>query len=237
MQDLVKLAAPLWAGEAEIVRTYFDGRRTRDTDLRWLSAQAFKETRHLRVLPQSVQDEYWATGAVRTHPHGPAAGAKLTEEMKHFRLITGLIECLTGRPVVLAELLELPEETTLQDMREPYRAGTELERTVVDFTEGGGGAMYWVLARLDGGDFERRAAQAFQIIYDEEVLHGPGQIHAIARLATGAADWGRAEDIVVRVGRQRLHMRNEMFSWPLPTERLEAIGAGSIEPWPMPVAL
>src|SRR5262245_44008350 len=123
MSALLELAAPFWAGEAEIVRTYLDRPRAIDLDLRWLKAQAFKETRHLRMLPQSVQDEYWESGTVRHHPHGPEAAAKLAEEMKHFRLIAGLIEHLTGARVEMTDLLELPEETKLQDLRQPYRAG------------------------------------------------------------------------------------------------------------------
>ncbi|HXQ20060.1 MAG TPA: hypothetical protein VN812_00195 [Candidatus Acidoferrales bacterium] len=237
MIELVNLAAPFWAGEAEIVRSYLTRPRTSDTDLRWLKAQAFKETRHLRILPRRVQDEYWRTGTVRNHPQGSEAGAKLAEEMKHFRLIAELIEFLTVTPVGMTDLLELPEETALQDLRQPYRGGTNFERCIVDFTEGGGGAMYWVLARVEGGDFERRTASAFRLIYDDEVLHGPGQIHTIGRLANSAADWEHAEDIVARVCAQRLRMRNEMFSWPVSVERIAAIGAGNIDPWPMPVAV
>lgn len=237
MIDLVELAAPFWAGEAEIVRMYLAGPRTMERGLRWLKAQAFKETRHLRILPQPVQDAYWRTGSVQHHPHGAEAGAKLAEEMKHFRLIADLIEDLAGGPPGIADLLELPEETTLQNLRQPYREGTALERCIVDFTEGGGGAMYWVLARVEGRDFERRTASAFRLIYDDEVLHGPGQIHTIGRLAKRAADWDHATDIVGRVCAQRLHMRNEMFSWPVPIERIAAIGAGHIDPWPMPVAV
>jgi len=237
MIELVEIAAPFWAGEAEIVRTYLAGPRTVDKDLRWLKAQAFKETRHLRILPQDVQDEYWRTGSLQNHPNGAEEGAKLAEEMKHFRLIAELIEYLAGAPVGIADLLELPEETTLQDLRQPYRDGTDFERCIVDFTEGGGGAMYWVLARVEGGDYEHRTAVAFRLIYNDEVLHGPGQIHTIGRLAKSVADWEHAKDIVGRVCAQRLHMRNEMFSWPVSVERIAAIGAGQIDPWPMPVAV
>ncbi len=237
MIELLDLAAPYWAGEAEIVRAYLDRPRTVEMDLRWLKAQAFKETRHLRILPESVQDEYWKSGTVHEHPDGPEAAEKLAEEMKHFRLIADLIEHLTGAPVGSTGLLELPEETRLQDLRQPYRAGSSFERCVVDFTEGGGGAMYWMLARLDGGDFEHRTAEAFRLIYEDEVLHGPGQIHSLGLLATSAADWEHARDIVRRVCQQRLHMRNEMFSWPLTAERIAEIGAGKIDPWPIPVVV
>ena len=37
LQNLIKVSAPLWAGEAEVVRTYWDSPvRTLETDLLWL---------------------------------------------------------------------------------------------------------------------------------------------------------------------------------------------------------
>ena len=41
---LIGVAAPLWAGEAEVVRSYWSSpKRTRDSDLLWLRRQCFKE--------------------------------------------------------------------------------------------------------------------------------------------------------------------------------------------------
>jgi hypothetical protein len=237
MRRLVDVAAPFWAGEAEIVRAHFARPRTLADDLHWLRAQAYKETRHLRILPPALQDEFLRTGRVAAHPEGPEAAKKFAEEMRHFRLLTDLIAELTGRPVTLADLRELPEETRLQDLRAPYRAGPPLDRAIVDFTEGGGGAMYWVLMRLEGGTFERRAAEVFRIIYDDEVIHGPAEIHTIARHAADPGDWTRAEDAVRAICHQRLHMRNEMFLHPLTAARIGEIAAGKIEPWAMPIPL
>jgi hypothetical protein len=44
LKRLVDLAAPYWAGEAEVVWTYFQSpNRTRETVLLWLRRQCFKE--------------------------------------------------------------------------------------------------------------------------------------------------------------------------------------------------
>ena len=44
IHHLVARAAPLWAGEAEVVRTYWASpTRSVETDLTWLARQAFKE--------------------------------------------------------------------------------------------------------------------------------------------------------------------------------------------------
>ena len=84
---------------------------------------------------------------------------------------------------------------------------------------------------------ERRMADVFREIHDEEVWHGPAEVRTIAKRITDDADWERATHVVRDVCRQRLTMRNEMFSRPLSDARLDAIAAGSIEPWPMPIDL
>ena len=44
LRDLIDRSAKLWAGEAEIVRTYFQSAsRTRESDRAWLERQCFKE--------------------------------------------------------------------------------------------------------------------------------------------------------------------------------------------------
>lgn len=233
MQALVNVAAPSWAGEAEIVRTYFDRHRTRERDLVFLRAQAWKETRLVRALPPEQRKEAFTQGLAVDHPEGVSA-EKFAEELKHFRLLTGLIESLSGVAPPIEDLRELPCETRLQALRAPWRAGSPLERAVVNFTEGGGGAIYREIGRIEGGPFERRMARVFREIHDEEVFHGPAEIRTVAGHATGESDWAHAADLVRQIGRLRLRMRNEMFSQPLGEERLEEIDAGRIEPWPMP---
>ena len=44
LQRLIDLSAPLWAGEAEVVRTYWTSpARTLETDLLWIRRQCSKE--------------------------------------------------------------------------------------------------------------------------------------------------------------------------------------------------
>lgn len=236
MRTLVAVAAPSWAGEAEIVSAYFATRRSRERDLVFLRAQAWKETRLVRALPAARHDAAFASGLANDHPEG-APQKKFREEITHFRLLATLIEELCGAYPTLADLDELPEETRLQALRAPWRAGSPLERAVVNFTEGGGGAIYRAIGALDGGPFERRMATVFRAIHDDEIFHGPAEIRTLARHARDAADWGDAADMVCRIGRQRLRMRNEMFSHPLNEDRLDEIAAGRIAPWPMPVAI
>ena len=244
MRELVAVVAPLWAGEAEITRSYFfegrgeGGGRSRESDLFWLRAQAWKETRHLRDLPAELQQEWWTTGAIAVHPHGERAAEILAEEMKHFGLLAALIRLLCGRDVAQDELHGLEQDRVLQALRAGFRrSGGELERTVVTFTEGGGGSMYAVLESLDGSELDRAIASAFREIHADEVIHGPMQIHRIAQHARSVQDWERCRRIAVAICRQRLEMRNEMFGRPLSALRLDEIEAGKIEPWPIPIEI
>ena len=61
MSELVALAAPSWAGEAEIVRSYLAHHRSVAGDIRFLASQAWKETRLLRALPLERRAESLAS--------------------------------------------------------------------------------------------------------------------------------------------------------------------------------
>lgn len=220
-RELLHTAARAWGREEELIRAYFAHHRTGTRDLFWLEAQAYKETWDVRRLPEPLRAEAWETGTVADHPDGPEERAKLGVEMRHFRLIAELIEALRGRPPRLEELPRLAEEAALQALRDPHRRGSALERAVVNFTEGGGAVMYGVLSELQGSDFDARIARNFRVIHADELLHGPAQITAIDALAHSARDWKLAMDIVRKVGRQRLRMRNEMFSFPVDLTRFD----------------
>lgn len=238
MAAVIAAAAPYWAGEAEVVRTYFTRGRTRALDLSWLRAQAYKEARPFRDLAKNLQEEFLQTGAIRHHPDGAEAAQRMVQETRHFRLLADLIADLFGVTVTLSDLVVLPDDHKLQELRAAYKSqGGELERAAVAFTEGGGGAMFQVLSQLAGGEFEQRVAATFKIIADEEIPHGPMEIYAIARHARNESDWERARVIVRDISRQRLLMRNEMFGSPLSLGRLQEIDRGKISPWRIPLPL
>lgn len=238
MRALFASVAPYWAGEAEIVECYFHSRRSRAGDIAWLTAQAAKECYDFRMLPAALQEEYVRSGRLTSHPDGAEAAERFAVEMRHAHLLVDLLEELCGAPVDIRTLHPLPEDTALYALRAAHRAaGGALADAAVDFTEGGGGAMYWALSQRSGGAFECKLAAAFAAIYADELHHGPMQVHAISRHARGPADWVRAEAIVRDISLQRLHMRNEMFGRPLDAARIATIAAGDIEPWPLPIEL
>ena len=51
---LEAVSGNFWAGEAEVVRTYFARHRTRERDRAWLRHQAWKEIKQIPVLASAV---------------------------------------------------------------------------------------------------------------------------------------------------------------------------------------
>ena len=69
LHRVIEVAAPLWAGEAELVRSYWSSpKRTLETDLLWLKRQCFKE--------------FWGSGVTKYDKGGliPGSLKRLTEE-------------------------------------------------------------------------------------------------------------------------------------------------------------
>lgn len=237
MAAVVAVAAPYWAGEAEVVRTYFSRPRTQAQDLFWLRAQAYKEARPFRDLPQDLQAEFLRTGTVQNRPTDNETAQRIIEETRHFWLLADLVADCFGAKITLTDVVVLLEDRKLQGIRTAFRVqGGALERAAVTFTEGGGGAMFQALSQLEGGEFERKVAAVFKIILDEEIFHGPMELYTIARLVKRETDWEQVGLIVRAISRQRLVMRNEMFGFPLSSARMQEIDAGQILPWPMPVS-
>ena len=226
MQSIVAAAAHWWAGEAEVVRTFCAAPRPPAEHVPWLRAQTYKEWFPLLTLTCDTR------AALLRDGRADGVVGILADEWRHFRLLADLLADATGVAVDPATLVALPEDRRLQElrgaMRDRYGA---LGAACAAFTEGGGGAMYAALADLDRDPFERRIAAIFRVIHDDELTHGPAQLGAIVAALAGPDDLTIACDVVGTISRQRLHMRNEMFGWPLSPARCAAIGAGDIEPW------
>ncbi|HZT51595.1 MAG TPA: hypothetical protein VFA22_06670, partial [Stellaceae bacterium] len=67
LRRLIESNAPLWAGEAEIVRTYWTSPiRTRETDKTWLKYQCWKEYVGVAMGPGGALEENRLTGLGKT---------------------------------------------------------------------------------------------------------------------------------------------------------------------------
>jgi rubrerythrin len=241
--SLRALAESYRRAEAEIVKAYFDKRRSKKDHLHWLKAQAFKEHAAINPLLKLLGIFYLRfDGEVDRHDFEEIA-EKLAEETKHARLVMDLLEEIGGRKVTPRDLVWLPEDKKLARVRARYsktyaallhgsrtpsdkemrRKDEGLERAAVTLTEGGGGALYEVCVRLKKGAIERKIAAAFREIHRDEMDHKNAGARNLAQLVRRGEDFDRAAEIIRQVSSQRLRMRNEQFGFPLSEERIRKL--------------
>ena len=171
VRDLSRLADGYRRAEEAVVRAYFARPRSKKRHLHWLKAQAFKEYSALKPLLNILAAFHSRIdGGVDRHEFEEVA-EKLAEETKHARLVMDLLEEIGGKKLKPRDLIRLAEDKKLARVRARYsktfaallhgsatpsekemrRRDEGLERAAVTFTEGGGGALYEVCARLKKG--------------------------------------------------------------------------------------
>jgi rubrerythrin len=168
---------------------------------------------------------------------------KLADETKHARLVMDLLEELNGKKVTFKDLLWLPEDKKLAEIRARYsksystllhgsgkisakeirRNDESLERAAITLTEGGGGALYRVCSKLKKTGVDAKIAKVFHEILLDEVGHKNSGGRALTKLVKTKATFNRAVKIICEVSAQRLRMRNEQFAFPLSKSELSAL--------------
>jgi hypothetical protein len=247
IQALVAAAAPYWAGEAEVVRTYWGASiRTTATDLMWLERQCFKE--------------FWGTGANKYDRGGAFAGVMkyllgrqqeidrgfprgevldvlegLKSEFSHYCAFADIYDEIrpAGTPPITPEALaSWPAEDALSALRHSHqdRHGAVGLRAC-GFTEGGYCSLFDEGRKLKGrGGVEDKIAAACAFVYEDEFGHMLRGIVDIGREGFTDADWTLMRALVVDQLRHRIRMRNEQFGFPMTEPRVQAIFRGEIEP-------
>jgi hypothetical protein len=85
--------------------------------------------------------------------------------------------------------------------------------------------------RLAGsGDLNNRIATACKHVYDDEIGHMRSGFLGLSRQELSAAEWDEIAAMTRKILLQRIHMRNEQFSYPLSEGRIREIDAGRIQP-------
>jgi hypothetical protein len=244
---LIATAAPLWAGEAEVVRTYWDWPgRNRATDLRWLALQCYKEFRGSGVgehrnlgvfvgpLTELIEShERIEIDVDRRHVLGLLEG--LYEEFSHYVAFAeahDAIRCPDDAPLDPHATPDFPADAALTALR--YRAIAAhgaLGVRASKFTEGGYCALFREGMRLEGrGGHDALIAAACATVFEDEFTHMLGGIVGLDDEGLAEDDWRLLETLVGEILRQRILMRNQQFSEPLPAARIAAIFAGEIAP-------
>ena len=154
LKRLVDLAAPYWAGEAEVVWTYFQSpRRTKDSDLLWLRRQCFKEiwgsgvgdkNKGLFQGPVAYLSDVFPKIDSRVDRHEVLDVIDdLRTEFFHYCLFADIYDSLSGEKLNPEQLTGWESDNELARMRYEYREQRgKLGYFAVRFTEGGYCSMY-----------------------------------------------------------------------------------------------
>ena len=236
LRRLIEGTSRFWAGEAEVVRAYFDSpRRTRESDLRWIARQACKEIWD-GVVPQLgrlhralLSGEEPASDDVL----GDAAEV-LRSELAHYQVFADLHAALAGAgaprldPAGLRASWSWPENEALRELRAGHveRHGA-LGRRAMRFTEGGYARLFAEGMRLRGrGAADDLIAEACSRVFDDEFEHMLAGIAGLAAEGLANADWQRLEELAAEQMRARIRMRSAQFEAPLPETRIAELCAG-----------
>lgn len=241
LDELVAIASPYWAGEYEVVHTFFSKPRSKEEHIRWLRAQCWKEFwGTLDGVPESIpmrslkelQQLYGDLGNPKARHSFLHVAEEMYEEFHHYSALADILDDLEGRHVPPEELQSLPEDVKLTEMRTRIaQTEGELGAFVNKFSEGGGSSMYKAGMEISGGPLEQRMAAAFRVIFTDEIDHMQTGAEGLRRVVKTPDEWDKCKRLVREVHRQRVRMRNGMFGQPLSEERLREIDEGKIEPF------
>jgi hypothetical protein len=249
LRRLIEANAPLWAGEAEIARTYWTSPiRTRETDKLWLKRQCWKEYVGVAMFPGETKDVCLATGLAATlREQVPQLDItvdrhelrdeieKVYAEFTHYCLFADIYDGLLepDEPRINANRLTVwPEEDALAKFRAEIRKGSNKRLArATGFTEGGYCTLYSEGAKLRGRPgVDGRIGSACQKVYDDEFGHMMYGVIGVEMDDMTGADWEELTEVTCQILRLRLFMRNAQFSHPVSDARMKEILAGKIEP-------
>lgn len=243
LRRLVELSAPYWAGEAEVVWTYFNSpKRSTDSDLLWLRRQCYKEMwgsgvgdkkKGLFMGPLDFLRKAYPKidRGVDRHEVLEAIDG-LRAEFYHYCLFADIHDYLGGRKLDPRQLESWPTDDKLARTRYEYREKRgRLGYFAVRFTEGGYCSMYSTGMRLKGtNELNNRIAHACERVYTDEIGHMRDGFVGLSRETLKPKEWDEIGAMTKKILAQRILMRNEQFGFPVPKERVRALEAGDIEP-------
>ncbi|MGH7089252.1 MAG: hypothetical protein ACREFQ_10150 [Stellaceae bacterium] len=247
LKRLVAANAPLWAGEAEVVRSYWTSpKRTRATDKLWLKRQCWKEFAGTADLKGDTVALLSGLAAI-IKQQLPSLDVSVDRhdlrdevetafvEYTHYCHFADVYDTLLdpGEPKLNANKLETwPEEDRLASRRrEVRRTIGKIGTRASSFTEGGYCTMYSEGAKLKGRPgLDGRIGAACQKVYDDEFGHMMRGVIGIDEEGLSESEWEQMAQLTTEQLRMRILMRNAQFSHPLSDERVSEILAGKIEP-------
>ncbi|MEE2998219.1 MAG: hypothetical protein VX700_13850 [Pseudomonadota bacterium] len=261
LQRLIDISAPLWAGEAEVVRTYWTSPvRTLNTDLLWIRRQCSKEFngsgigeyKNMGVFMGPLTELQQIFPKIDTGEHDSVSRHyvlelmdTLKDEYEHFCLFSDVYDRIkpSDTPTMNPHELETwNEDVKLTELRhkniaEYGKLGVRASR----FTEGGYCTLFreGMSAADIGGEFDtanKLIAAACKRIFEDEFGHMLEGISGLDREGWTSDEFELMENLVLGQLKHRIRMRNAEFSFPLSEDRVAKIFEGEIEPEPFDYA-
>lgn len=239
---LIDANAPLWAGEAEVFRGYWDwDMRSRESDLLWLSRQCQKEFwGGVALSLDQLNANFDEIDRGIDRHQALELAARVHQEFAHYCAFADAYDALRGEDEPALDLQALEERGNWPENRELARLRArhkerhgELGARAHSFTEGGYCTLYSEGMKLKGrGGVDDLIAEACAKVHDDEFEHMLQGIAGLDEAGWSAADWQLFTDLTVEQMGHRIAMRNAQFSHPLPEQRVARILAGEIEPLP-----
>jgi hypothetical protein len=242
LRALVEANSPLWAGEAEIFRSYWDSpRRTRESDLSWIARQAHKELFD-GVVPRvsDVQSQIDRMEADVSRGEVAVVLREASEELAHYCAFADLYDTLrrpAEPPLTFASLRDdwaWQQNTDLAVLRRIHRdRHGPIGARACALTEGGYGTIFVEGMGLRGrGGVDDLIADTCAAIYEEELTHMEEGLAGLDEAELTRDEWALLTELTVEQLRLRIPMRNVQFGDVLSPERVREIQAGAVGPMP-----
>ncbi len=229
-QELIDAAMPFWDAEADVTRRFFSGKPSRDQYVKYLSAAVYKElnpvigygptegyANGLHMEFQGLVDRFKQLDRGITRRNFLARLEMMTEEFEHYVVVAEVLEFVLGRPLTPDDAVQLPEDAKLNEMRRVNMdSGDPCLMAAMEMTEGGGASAFREASRLSGGEIEDRLAAAMKVIHRDEENHYLNAAREAAEVIGSEDDFDRMKRALIDISIQRVRMRNEMFSHPMP---------------------
>jgi hypothetical protein len=251
--QLSAILAQFAAGEAEVVRKYFERSHTPEENLDVLLRQMGREIQAAHRLRRAAEMFDRLEIDVERHEFADYL-EHMAEETEHYVILADLAEWVAGRRLSAEEARRyevharyepgsdvvvdanplLPEATRMMQVSRALvdALGFERGNQVARLTEGGGAGAYIECMRLGGDPFRDRLAAAMRRILQDEIHHGPERVEGFAETwVHSEEDLETAKRWLTEFMAQHARVRNEIWGYPLSDERLAAIDSGDVAPF------
>ena len=247
LERLISVSAPFWAGETEVVRTYWDSPvRNVQSELDWLRRQCIKEFngtgageyKNLGILlgpAVQVQEQFDEIDRGLGRHDLLDVLEVMLDEFSHYVLFADIYDHIrpdSVPPINPGQFEAWTKEDAYRALRHSHLAEHgAIGRRASQFTEGGYCTLYREGARLKGrGGVEDMIAAACQQVCDDEFGHMLTGIIGIDDEGLSDEQFELLTNLVVEQLEHRVPDRNMQFNKPLSADRVAAIAAGDIEP-------